>query len=215
MIYTTIADIRALDSYRYLVGDRDYSSCFRINGWIDKKLTCLANQFGASTLIPMVEIVEAFGLETAVYFLPNTEVVAKLLKQFAVWNAEQAVRNFEKLFPDDFRPKRDLEAAKQQADSPLNFVAACDAYQDVIFHGEHKETKDPLDVFPASNFKAACAAQAAYSARLFTAKQPNPLADVTAVIEYTQASFCEGEGKEVFLKQRQTEFLRLLGEVTP
>jgi hypothetical protein len=78
------------------------------------------DKYGKDTPIPLSKIIESNGLLDAIWTLRCTveplEVTEKILIEFACRCAEHVLVNYEKLYPDDKRPREAIEAARAYAE---------------------------------------------------------------------------------------------------
>ena len=78
------------------------------------------DNYGEDKPIPLAVIIESNGLADALWTLRCTveplEVTEKILIEFACRCAEHVLVNYEKLYPDDKRPREAIEAARAYAE---------------------------------------------------------------------------------------------------
>jgi hypothetical protein len=88
--------------------------------------------YGRNTPIPLSKIVESNGLADALWTLrcmvEAIEVTHNLLIEFACRCAEHVLINYEKLYPDDKRPRLAIEAARVVITDKSAYAAADAAY---------------------------------------------------------------------------------------
>jgi hypothetical protein len=88
-------------------------------------------KYGKDTPIPLSKIVESNGLADALWTLRCTveplEVTEKILIEFACRCAEHVLVNYEKLYPDDKRPREAIEAARAYAEGRGSAAEAAEA----------------------------------------------------------------------------------------
>ena len=71
------------------------------------------NKYGDEVTIPLSEILKSNGLDDAVWCLRATiEPAENYIIEFACRCAEHVLVNYEKLYPDDKRPRQAIEAAR-------------------------------------------------------------------------------------------------------
>ena len=93
------------------------------------------SKYGASTPIPLAEVLTSNGLDDALWCLRavlDTEIATRdrLSRLLACDYAERALPIFEATYPDDNRPRQAIEVARRFADgqaSPEELAAARDA----------------------------------------------------------------------------------------
>jgi len=86
------------------------------------------DRYGEDKPIPLAVIVESNGLKDALWTLRCTveplEITQKTLIEFACRCAEHVLVNYEKLYPDDKRPRQAIEAARAFAEGKGSAHAA-------------------------------------------------------------------------------------------
>ncbi len=71
------------------------------------------NKYGESTPIPLGVVLDKMGLEDTIWTLRATiELAENIIIEFACRCAEHVLINYEKLYPDDNRPRKAIETAR-------------------------------------------------------------------------------------------------------
>ena len=140
MHYTTLNKIRSLSPSIYSFG---------------KLLNHLGKTKADDDPISMKVILDSNGIDDAIWCIRALDKQSAV--GFAIYCAEKVLPIFEKEYPDDDRPRKAIEAAKNINISPDAVAAAADAYADAAYAADYASYSD-------ADYAAAFAAAAAHAA---------------------------------------------------